>query len=183
MWANDNHMVILRKVSMTVNFLACFLGAVYVIALLVGQTRIFIKAHEPWWKALIPIYGGYVLHKVSGCTDVFWGTLGMNVGYVLLSRFVAPVIGLSIFTAVIYLGIIVALRISLCSNLAKSFTRDNRFAAGLFFLEPVFMLILGFGNATHTNGIASGGIDWNCQCGYLNAAHKLHCDNCKSIKP
>ena len=47
------------------------------------------------------------------------------------------------------------LQIYLAINLSKSFGMGNGFAAGLFFLQPIFMCILGFGKAEYKGAPAT----------------------------
>lgn len=102
---------------------------------LVGMWKMFTKAGEAGWKCLIPIYNLVILFKIAGISP--WLILCF-----LLSA--VPVVGW-----LVMLG----LQIYLAINLSKSFGMGNGFAAGLFFFQPIFICILGFGKAEY-KGVA-----------------------------
>ncbi|HEY4621368.1 MAG TPA: DUF5684 domain-containing protein [Gaiellaceae bacterium] len=95
--------------------------AVLVIA---GWWKVFTKAGEEGWKAIIPIYNFIVLLKIVG-REWWWVLLAL-----------IPIVGLVIW-------IIVSL------DLAKSFGRGGGFAVGLILLPFIFAPILGFGSDTY----------------------------------
>lgn len=97
--------------------------AIYVLVV-AGWWKIFEKAGEEGWKAIIPIYNVIVLLKIVG--REWWWVLLMLI----------PIVGLVIW-------IIVAL------DLAKSFGKSTAFAVGLIFLPFVFAIVLGFGSDTY----------------------------------
>lgn len=99
---------------------------VLVIAVLaiVAAWKIFEKANEPGWAAIIPFYGTYKMYQIS------WGT-----GWLFLLQLVPCV------------GIVVSLIMSL--KLAKAFGKGTGFGIGLFLLPFVFQLILAFGSAEY----------------------------------
>ncbi len=98
---------------------------------LIGMWKMFTKAGEAGWKCLIPIYNLVILFKIAGISP--W----LILCYLL---FFIPVVGW-----LVMLGI----QIYLAINLSKSFGMGNGFAAGLFFLQPIFICILGFGKAEY----------------------------------
>jgi hypothetical protein len=100
-----------------------FVIAVAVITI-AAMWKVFTKAGEEGWKAIIPIYNYYVLLKIVG-----------RPGWWLLLYFI-PVVNLII--AIIVLN-----------DLSKSFGKGVGFTFGLFFLLPIFILILGFGDARY----------------------------------
>lgn len=104
---------------------------VVAIVELVGMWKMFTKAGEAGWKCLIPIYNLVVLFKIAGISP--WLVLCF-----LLSAI--PFVGW-----LIMLGI----QIYFVINLSKSFGMGGGFAAGLFFFQPIFMCILGFGKAEY----------------------------------
>jgi hypothetical protein len=93
--------------------------------------KIFTKAGQPGWAAIIPIYNWYILCKIVGRPG-WWVIL-----------FFIPFINFII-------GIIV------CIDLAKSFGKGVGFAIGLILLGVIFFPILGFGSAQY-QGPAAGG--------------------------
>ncbi|MFO7572469.1 MAG: DUF5684 domain-containing protein [Gaiellaceae bacterium] len=97
--------------------------AIYVLVV-AGWWKIFEKAGEEGWKAIIPIWNFIVLLKIVG-REWWWVLLAL-----------IPIVGFVIW-------IIVSL------ELAKSFGRGTGFAVGLIFLPFVFAVILGFGSDTY----------------------------------
>jgi Family of unknown function (DUF5684) len=114
------------------NPFAGFLGSgFFVFALAVGVLvfigcwKVFTKAGQPGWAALIPIYNAYILLKIAG-----------RPGWWLL-LFLVPVVNIAI-------GIIVAV------DVAKAFGQSAMFGFFLLFLfGGIGYLILGFGNYSY----------------------------------
>lgn len=102
-----------------------------IVALIAAIWRVFQKANQPGWGALIPIYNTYLLLKIVG-RPAWW----------LLLTFI-PFVNFVIL-------IIVML------DLAKSFGRGSGFGVGLILLGIVFIPILGFGDSRYL-GPAAGG--------------------------
>ncbi|HEY0581217.1 MAG TPA: DUF5684 domain-containing protein [Chloroflexota bacterium] len=94
------------------------------VVLIVASWRIFAKAGRPGWMSLIPIYNVVQMLHITGRSG--WWLLGMFVPF--LNLFVA---------------------IRLVFDLAASFGRGVGFGFGLLFLSPVFLPLLGFGNAQY----------------------------------
>lgn len=97
---------------------------IFAAAGVVAMWKIFTKAGEEGWKALIPIYDLVILFKISGLSP--WLILVM----------------------LIPIGTIVIL-IMLYIKLAKAFGKSGGFAAGLILLNTIFMLILAFDSSKY----------------------------------
>jgi len=95
--------------------------AVVVIA---GMWKVFTKAGEPGWAAIVPIYNGIVLLKIAG-KPVWWIIL-----------FLIPVV-----------SFIIAIIVSI--EVAKKFGQGTGYGIGLAFLPFVFYPMLGFGAAQY----------------------------------
>ena len=95
-----------------------------VVIMIAAMWKVFTKAGEEGWKAIIPIYNYYVLLKIVGRPG-WW-----------LVLYLIPIVNLII--AIIVLN-----------DLSKSFGKGVGFTFGLFFLLPIFILILGFGGARY----------------------------------
>lgn len=106
------------------------LGAIYVIA----NWKIFEKAGQPGWAAIIPIYNIIVMLDVQGRPKwwIIW----------YLIPFVNYVSGVVMF-------------IIQCLDYAKRFGKDGGFVAGLILLNPIFLLILAFGSAQYQGASAA----------------------------
>ncbi len=139
-------------------------GIAIAILLIVAMWKLFKKAGEPGWKALIPIYDVYILYKISGAKSWFWGLLvaeivvfidtcvatanggivtdaAGNVTEVKDISFAIVVAAMAIFELICY--------IVLCGKLSKAFKRGVGTAIGLFFFPNIFTLILAFGSAKY----------------------------------
>lgn len=107
-----------------VSALMSIISLVVAVAALVGMWKVFVKAGEPGWAAIVPIYNAYVLFKIA------WGK------GILFLLMCIPVVN---FVAMIMVYV----------KLAKAFGKGTGFAVGLIFLAPIFMCILGFGDAQY----------------------------------
>lgn len=106
---------------------------VFVVLTVVGNWKVFEKAGKPGWAAIVPIYNTVVLYQVSGLNP--W----------LLLLYLVPFVN--------YIAMFV-LSIMLAGKLSKAFGKGTGFAVGIFFLQPVFTLILGFGDAKYEGPVA-----------------------------
>ena len=110
-------------------FLAMMVPLLILMAIyIISMWKIFTKAGQPGWAAIVPIYNIIVQLNVQG-RPTWW-----IVWY--LVPFVNYVSGLVMF-------IIAGL------DLAKRFGKSGGFAAGLILLNPIFLLILAFGSARY----------------------------------
>ena len=100
------------------------------VAVIVGAWKVYTKAGWPGWAIFIPFYNAYVLLKIVG-----------RPGWWLLLLFI-PLVNFVI-------GLIVYI------DLAKSFGKGTVFGLGLFFLYPIFVPILGFGDAEYVGPAAA----------------------------
>lgn len=110
--------------------LAGIIALVFVVVVLAAFWQVFTKAGEPGWAILIPIYNLIVLLKIVG-RPWWW-----------LILFLIPIVNFII-------GILVNI------DLAKSFGKGIGFAIGLILLPPIFILILGFGDARYQGPAAA----------------------------
>ena len=101
------------------------------ILLIIAMWKIFTKANQPGWAAIIPVYNSIVLFKVAGLNPllvlVFLAGLIPFIGYFII------------------LGLMIYLYI----NLAKSFGKSTGFTVGLVLLPVVFLSILAFDSSKH----------------------------------
>jgi len=91
---------------------------------IVAMWRIFEKAGEPGWAALIPFYSAYVLFKIS------WGN-----GWLFLLSLI-PIVQIIILIITMF-------------KLATSFRKNGGFAIGLILLNVIFYCILAFDQSTY----------------------------------
>lgn len=96
----------------------------FAILMIASMWKVFEKAGQPGWAAIIPIYNIYIMTKIGGKPG--W--------WVLL--FLIP------FVNYVFL-------IWLYNMISKSFGKDEGFTAGLVILGFIFWPILGFGSAKY----------------------------------
>lgn len=115
-----------------IGLVICYFAFLFVVVGIVvaSQWKIFTKAGEPGWAALVPIYNVMILSKICGRGEMF-----------------------GLLCLVPCVGIIVS--IMLTFDLAKVFGKDTGFAIGLLLLGIVFLPILAFGSSEYVG--ASGG--------------------------
>ena len=122
---------------------------------IVALWKIFVKAGEKGWKAIIPFYNVYILFKISWETKYFWTYLILSIVIGVLSgigAFVAEtsVWGILITVAISVLSIaLLCFSIILDIKLSKAFGHGVGFAIGLIFLSFIFELILAFDNSQY----------------------------------
>lgn len=104
-----------------------FMTVIYVL-LIIAMWKIFTKAGKPGWASIVPIYNVIVMFQIIGLNP--W----------LLFLYLIPVVN---FVVAIVFSIMQA------SRLSKAFGKGTGFAFGLFFLNPIFLLILGFGDSKY----------------------------------
>ena len=97
-----------------------FLGIACSVIMIIALWKIFVKAGEPGWAAIVPFYNAYTLFKIT------WGS-----GWKFLLMLI-PLVNVIII-------------IMTYVKLAKAFGKGGGFAVGLIFLGLIFMGILGFG--------------------------------------
>jgi len=134
-----------------------------VIVLTIGIALTFKKAGEEWWKALIPFYCEWTITKIARAPQSwFWtwlvtilvGMIPLIIGTVLViigamdplmagaEGLVAVGLIMILFGSVLVLVSVVFWTMIL-HRISKAFGQDVGFTVGLFFLEPVFFMILG----------------------------------------
>ena len=118
---------------------------------IVANWKIFTKAGEAGWKSIIPVYSDYVSYRIAWQTSYFWLTFILGFAASLIGNFANPNgDNMTILMIVSIIRIIAGIISILYSvKLAKAFGKGTGFAIGLIFLSPIFMLILGFGDAEY----------------------------------
>lgn len=97
---------------------------IIMIAWIVGVWKMFEKAGEPGWAALIPLYNLWVLNRIGG--KAWWW-------------FILYFIPIANIVCWLLLSI----------GIAKKFGEETMFGIGIFFLSFIFFPILGFGSAKY----------------------------------
>lgn len=98
-----------------------------VLLIVASMWKVFEKAGEPGWAAIVPFYNIVVLLKIAG-KPAWWFLLML-----------VPIVNL-----------IVAIIVTV--SLAKNFGKGAGFGLGLIFLAPVFYPMLAWGDARYQPG-------------------------------
>lgn len=131
------------------------LGGIYVgiafiwwLLQIIANWRIFTKAGESGWKSIIPLYGDYVSYRIAWQTSYFWLIFILGIVASGIEGAANPNGDNMMLMAIVALIrlIIALIGIMYSVKLARAFGRGTGFAIGLIFLQPIFMLILGFGD-------------------------------------
>src|SRR6266545_5005350 len=113
--------------SAAVGIVPMIIGIVIAVVSIAGMWKVFEKAGEPGWAAIIPIYNFIVLLKIAGRPA--WWVLLMLI----------PVVNL-----------IILFMISI--EIARRFGKGTGFGIGLALLGFIFYPVLGFGDARYKPG-------------------------------
>ena len=100
------------------------IGLLVAVLVIAGMWKVFTKAGKPGWAAIIPIYNMIVLLQIAG-KPLWWFLL-----------FFIPVVNI-VIAVMVMIGV------------AKAFGKGTGFALGLLFLSPIFIPMLGFGDAQY----------------------------------
>jgi len=95
-----------------------------VLLMVASMWKVFEKAGEPGWAAIIPLYNIVVLLKIAG-KPAWWFLL-----------YLVPLVNL-----------VVAIIVTV--SLAKNFGKSAGFAFGLLLLAPVFFPVLAWGDSRY----------------------------------
>ncbi|HEY5437878.1 MAG TPA: DUF5684 domain-containing protein [Acidimicrobiales bacterium] len=97
---------------------------VIIVFYIVGFWKLFTKAGQPGWGAIIPVYNIYLYCKIAGRPG-WW-----------IFLFLIPIVN-------IIVGLILAM------DVAKNFGKSSGFGIGLWILGFIFVPILAFGSAQY----------------------------------
>jgi hypothetical protein len=95
------------------------------VPMMIGMYKVYEKAGQPGWAALVPFYNMIILVKIVGQDDMRW------------LFYLIPIAGIIFYAQDLI-------------TLAQCFGKDSGFAIGMLLLAPVFWPILGFGDARYT---------------------------------
>lgn len=122
-----------------------FIGIAITVVQIIARWKMFVKAGQPGWKAIIPVYNLVVLCQIAG-VNPWW--IAIAFGPLLFAWI--PVLG-----ALFYIFAIVAMtyfEILLAVSITNAFGKDtNKTGWALFYFVAPFIcdLILGFGKSKY----------------------------------
>ena len=114
------------------------LSLVFEIAAVVGLWMMFTKMNEDGWKAIIPFYNQYKLCEKVMNNPWYW---------LRLLVVIVPFVG---WIAALYFGY------QMYKAVALAYGKSESWAWGLLFLSPIFLCLLGFGDAEYYGPMGVG---------------------------
>ena len=123
-----------------------FLWMIWNIICIIGGWKVFTKAGEAGWKSIIPLYSSYIYFKISWNPIMFWIMVAFAA--------IGACLGQSEETFLTLIGSICSLTSTLLVilqniRLARAFGHGTLYGLGLFFLGPIFIVLLGFGGSQY----------------------------------
>ena len=125
-------------------------GFAFTALLIIAWCRLFKKAGLPWERIFVPYYGSYWQNRIAGCSKLFWVRQAAVVLCFLSGDF-ALLIGETEAQLLPMAGLIawIVSHCIYCVKLSKSFGHGVGFGIGLIVLQPVFVLLLGYGKSEY----------------------------------
>lgn len=118
---------------------------------LIGYWKTFEKMGESGWKALIPIYNGYLMYKRTWVAKMYWIMFALTIANSLIMEFGNSISASYIVWAFITFAISTVITIIQSDKLSRAFGHGHWFTVGLVLLGPIFIMILGFGSSEFTD--------------------------------
>ena len=112
-----------------------FIALGILVFLIIAECKMFKKAGEAWWKALIPVYSTWIEAKIAGLA---WWWCPIYIGVTLLASF-------KNITYVAWFALLV-ISFNFYYNIAKKFGKSNGFAFLCTVLPIIGIPILAFGS-------------------------------------
>ncbi|VTR91404.1 Uncharacterized protein OS=Pirellula staleyi (strain ATCC 27377 / DSM 6068 / ICPB 4128) GN=Psta_1379 PE=4 SV=1 [Gemmata massiliana] len=116
--------------------LAAYIAVVFVIFIItaIGKWKVFEKAGQPGWAAIIPLYDFYVTTQIAK-KEILW--------------FILFLVGIFCFPISI-VAVVAIVVVNL--EVATKFGKGAGYGLGLSFLPFIFYPLLGFGDARYSGG-------------------------------
>lgn len=111
----------------------------------VGYWKVFGKAGEAGWKAIVPFYNTYTRYSLSWDAKMFWISLVLVIASAVIPNTGFLFATLRAAAAIAYLVV----NVMSYHRLSTCFGHGAGFTVGLFLLEPIFALILGVNDSKY----------------------------------
>ncbi len=109
--------------------LGLIVALAFIILMIASVWKVYIKAGEPGWASIVPIYNAIVMLRIAG-RPAWWFLL-----------FLVP-----------FLNLVIVVIVTL--NFASSFGKSALFGVGLILLPFIFWPLLAFGSAAYQGATA-----------------------------
>lgn len=119
----------------------CIIFLIIAIITIIAQCKVFDKAGEKWWKALIPLYNNWVFTKITGLAW-WWFVIALSLSTLVVmysENDAVTIMGMALFLA----------NFNYYYNLSKKFGKSNGFAVLLSILPFIGLPILAFGSSNY----------------------------------
>lgn len=147
---------VLLAVMMTLGIFAVVFAIAWYILQVIAYWKIFTKAGRPGWHSIIPFLNKWDQVDLSWNRKMAWAVTCLSVVGCIISIVISNQQnqGLQISSTLNMLSYIIVIAAVVLGvvceyKLAKAFGKGVGFFLGLVFLNPIFMLILGFGSAQY----------------------------------
>lgn len=134
--------------TVIVSLIALAAGLVWIFLQIAAYCKIFEKAGESGWKALVPFYSTYIQYKFSWSTQYFPLFVVTSVFVTLFQCIESQSLLAALLSLAASLSFL-ALHVVSTHKLSKAFGHGIGFTLGLIFFEPVFAMILAFGSSQY----------------------------------
>lgn len=114
------------------------------VFLIIAECKVFAKAGEKWWKALIPVYNSWVQIRIAGLA--WWW-------FIIFCILAVCTTALSEDATAIVSILLILTSFSLNYNLARKFGRGNGYAFLCTFLPFIGYPMLAFGSAKYDKDV------------------------------
>lgn len=105
----------------------------FVVVIIAGMWKVFEKAGQPGWAAVVPFYNVYILTIEIAKKEILWFVLWF----------------------IPFVNLVAAVIVSI--EVAKKFGKSELYGIGLAFLGFVFYPMLGFGDAQYQGAVTFSG--------------------------
>ena len=119
----------------------------YCLLMIAALAKIFVKADQAWWAALIPFYNLYIYLKVIGKPS-WWLAPLSAIGFTIYFNLYSTSDELIVFGLGLYF-VWLTFAIWSLNMLAKSFGKQENYTFGLLFMSFIFFPLLAFGDAEY----------------------------------
>ena len=138
-------------------------GLIWYILMIIGWWKMFEKAGEKGWKAIIPIYNYYIAYKIAGMFP-WWPVLIMLAAAILSIAFPTTTeqlnagntdiamtgtnpLGVALYAIVGIFAVVI--EIVWCFKISKAFKRGIGTAVLFIFFQNIMAMVIGFGSAKY----------------------------------
>lgn len=122
--------------------------AVYYVIRALAEWKIFTKAGEKGWKSLIPIYNVYTECKLTTKKNIFVPYIVLTLLAGLLQEYTGDAFIIVALGKIVNI-LVFAVTYYRWKYLAKAFGKGKGFTFGLLLVNPIFIMILGLGEAKY----------------------------------